>query len=443
MFWMQLLIVLVALAVGARLGGIFLGIAGGLGLALLVFGCGLAPSSPPIDVMLIITSVIVAASTLQVAGGMDFLVSVAERILRANPRHITFLAPMVCYLFTFMAGTGNIAFALLPVIAEVSKDTGVRPERPMSISVVASQQAITASPVSAAMAALVALLSPLGVGMGQIMLVCVPATLIGCLLGALSVCRRGVELKDDPEYQKRLAAEGLNAASVAAQHKDLKEKKFDFSAKLSVALFVLGAAVIVLFGTIPQLRPTFMIDGKLVTLSMTHAIEIIMLVVAGIVVLCCKTRVSDIAKCSVFEAGMTGVICIYGLAWMGDTLITAYLPEIKLLVQNFVQAHPWTFAIGLMAVASVVLSQAATTRLLYPLAIALGLPPVALVASWPAAGCLYVIPTYATIVAGVAFDSTGTTKIGKFVINHSYLIPGMVTTISSVALGFVIASFVL
>lgn len=228
MFWMQLLIVLVALAVGARLGGIFLGIAGGLGLALLVFGCGLAPSSPPIDVMLIITSVIVAASTLQVAGGMDFLVSVAERILRANPRHITFLAPMVCYLFTFMAGTGNIAFALLPVIAEVSKDTGVRPERPMSISVVASQQAITASPVSAAMAALVALLSPLGVGMGQIMLVCVPATLIGCLLGALSVCRRGVELKDDPEYQKRLAAEGLNAASVAAQHKDLKEKKFDF-----------------------------------------------------------------------------------------------------------------------------------------------------------------------------------------------------------------------
>lgn len=439
MFWLELAIVLCALALGARIGGIFLGIAGGLGLGFLVFVFGLVPSAPPIDVMLIITAVIVAASVLQVAGGMDYLVHVAEKILRSNPKHITFLAPLVCYLFTFMAGTGNIAFALLPVIAEVSRETGVRPERPMSISVVASQQAITASPVSAAMAALVALLSPLGIGMGTIMLICVPATLLGCLLGALSVCRHGVELAEDPEYLRRVK-EGLFEAKESSSQVQFQAKP---GAKLSVLIFVLGAAVIVLFGTIPALRPTFLVDGATQTLSMTHIIEIVMLIVAGIITLICKPNVDCVAKSSVFQAGMTGVICIFGLAWMGDTLISAYLPEIKVMTQNFVQAYPWTFAIGLMCVASVVLSQAATTRLLYPLAIALGLSPLTLIASWPAAGCLYVIPTYATIVAGCAFDSTGTTKIGKYVINHSYLIPGLVTTVASVAIAFAIGSAVI
>lgn len=438
MFIVELLVVLVALALGARLGGIFLGIAGGMGLAVLAIFCGLAPSSPPVDVMLIITSVIVAAASLQVAGGMDFLVNIAEKILRANPKYITFLAPMVCYVFTIMAGTGNIAFALLPVIAEVSRETGVRPERPMSISVVASQQAITASPVSAAMAALIVLLTPLGIGMGQIMLICIPATVLGCLLGALVVIKKGPELNEDPEYLKRLA-EG--AIAPVAKHD--QNKQFSSTAKLSVGLFLLGALIIVLFGTIPALRPVYHVGAKTVTLSMTHIIEIMMLVVAGAIVLICKPNIDKIAKSSVFQAGMTGVICIYGLAWMGDTLITAYLPQLQESCKAFFQDYPWSFAIILMAVASVVLSQAATTRLMYPLAIALGLSPVALVACWPATACLYVIPTYATIVAGVAFDSTGTTKIGKFVINHSYLLPGMVTTIASVAIAFAIAPMVL
>ena len=437
MLWIEVLIVIAALALGARIGGIFLGIAGGLGLGVLVFACGLAPTSPPIDVMLIITSVIMAASLLQVAGGMDYLVGIAERLLRSHPKYITFLAPMVCYFFTFMAGTGNIAFALLPVIAEVSRETGVRPERPMSISVVASQQAITASPVSAAMAALVALLAPLGVSMGQIMLVCVPATIIGCLLGALTVWKHGLELDKDPEYQKRLAA-GMIPPVVPHE-----ERKPIPVAKLSVLFFVLGAIVIVLLGTIPSLRPTFLVGGKVVELSMTYVIEIVMLVVAGLVALACKPPIGKVAQSSVFQAGMTGVICIYGLAWMGDTLISAYLPDIKLLAQDFVNTYPWTFAIGMGLVGSVVLSQAATTRLLYPLAIALSLSPAALVASWPASACLYIIPTYATVVAGVAFDSTGTTRIGKFVINHSYLIPGLTTTISSVAIAFAIASVVM
>lgn len=438
MFAVELLVVLVALAIGARLGGIFLGIAGGMGLAVLAIFCGLAPSSPPMDVMLIITSVIVAAAALQVAGGMDFLVGVAEHILRANPKYITFLAPMVCYLFTIMAGTGNIAFALLPVIAEVSRETGVRPERPMSISVVASQQAITASPVSAAMAALIILLTPHGIGMGQIMLVCIPATIIGCLLGALVVLKRGPELADDPVYQKRLAEGAIESVK---KHK--AQKVYPTSAKISVWLFLLGTVIIVLFGTIPSLRPVYHMGDKVVTLSMTHIIEILMLVVAGIIVLVCKPNIDKIAKSSVFQAGMTGVICIYGLAWMGDTLISAYLPQLQEYCKNFFQEYPWTFAIVLMAVASVVLSQAATTRLIYPLAITLGLSPVALVACWPATACLYIIPTYATIVAGVAFDSTGTTKIGRFVINHSYLLPGMVTTITSVAAAFLIAPLVL
>lgn len=433
---LQILIVLAALILGARLGGVFLGIAGGLGLSVLVFVFGLKPTSAPIDVMLIIISVIVAASVLQVAGGMDFLISIAERILRSNPKHITILAPIVSYVFTFIAGTGNIAFALIPVIAEVSRETGIRPERPMSISVVASQQAITASPVSAATAALVALLAPLGVGMGQILMVAIPATLCGVICGAISVYKRGVELKDDPEYQKRLA-EGAIKPVVHAE-----KKVHTKTAKLSVALFLLGTAVIVLMGTIPALRPTFNVGGQVSQLSMTVAIEIVMLVIAAAIVLICRPKVAAITKCSVFEAGMSGVICIYGLAWMGDTLISAYLPAIKEVAQTFIQEYPWTFGLGLMAASSVILSQAATTRLLFPLAIALGLPPAALIAAWPGSSALYIFPTYATNVAGVAFDSTGTTKIGKWVFNHSYMRPGLVTSFVSIAAGFAIASLV-
>jgi anaerobic C4-dicarboxylate transporter-like protein len=437
MFWLQFFVIIIALCFGARIGGIFLGMAGGLGLGVLVFLFNLAPSSPPIDVMLIIIAVVLAAATLQACEGMDYLVQIAERLLRRNPAHITFMAPFVTYVFTFLAGTGNVAFAVLPVIAEVARESGVRPERPMSISVIASQQAITASPISAAMAALIALLATFDVGMGTIMAIAVPATVLGVTAGAIYASHVGKELADDPEFQRRLAA-GLIKPPGTREYKEVTA-----SAKRSVAIFLFGAFLIVMLGTIPALRPDFLVDGKMVKLGMAHTIEMVMFIVSAVMVVVCRPNLDHIVSGSVYKSGLMGVICIFGLAWMGDTLVSNHMPYIRENVQAVVTAYPWLFAVGMMLVSALVLSQAATTRLLIPLGIGLGLPPAVLIASWPAVNGYFIIPSYATLVAGVAFDTTGTTKIGKFVFNHSYMIPGLITCFVSVSVGFAIAYLIL
>lgn len=439
MFWLEFAVVMAAMFLGARRGGVFLGMAGGMGLVILVFLFGLAPSSPPIDVMLIIFAVVTAASTLQASGGMDYLVRLAEYILRKHPQHITFLSPVIAYVFTFMSGTGNVAYSIMPVIAEVARETGVRPERPMAISVIASQQAITASPISAAMAAMVAMMAPLGVSMSMIMLICIPATFIGVLVGALYSSRVGVELEDDPEYQRRLAAGLLPPI----QKKEIVKVTASSEAKRSVALFLLGAVCIVIMGTFPELRPDFVINGKAVKLSMTHTIEMIMLVIAGIMVLTCNVSVDKITGGSVFRAGMMGLVCIFGLAWMGDTFVSNNLPFIKDNVQGIVADYPWTFAFALFGVAALIMSQAATTRALMPLGISLGMPVASMIGVWPAVNGVFFIPNYATVIAGVAFDSTGTTRIGKFVFNHSYMVPGLITITTSVVLALALGNILL
>lgn len=443
MFWIQFAVIIIALCFGARFGGIFMGMAGGVGLGVLVFLFNLMPSSPPIDVMLIIISVVLAAATLQACGGMDYLVQLAENLLRRNPAHITFMAPLVTYIFTFLAGTGNVAFSVIPVIAEVARESGVRPERPLSISIIASQQAITASPISAAMAALVALLATYGpngtaISMGAIMMIAVPSTFCGIMAGAFYASRVGMELADDPEYQRRLAA-GLIQPPGTREVKEITK-----SAKVSVAFFLTGAVLIVLLGTIPSLRPDFITaDGKTVKLAMTHTIEIVMLIVAAIMVTTCRPNLDHIVSGSVFKSGMMGVVCIFGLAWMGDTLVSNHMPFIRENIQAVVTSYPWLFAVGMMMVSALVLSQAATTRLLIPLGIGLGLPPHVLIASWPACNGYFLIPSYATLIAGVAFDTTGTTKIGKYVFNHSYMIPGLITCFVSVTVGFLLGGIVL
>lgn len=439
MFLLQFAVVMLAMFLGARLGGIFLGMAGGIGLAVLIFVFGLAPSSPPIDVMLIIFAVVTAASTLQASGGMDYLVQLAEYILRKHPSQISILAPLVAYVFTFLSGTGNVAYSIMPVIAEVARESGVRPERPMSISVIASQQAITASPISAATAAIVALMAPFNVSMGAILGICIPATIIGVLCGAVYASRVGKELADDPEYQRRLAA-GLIEPVVK---KELHAVTANAEAKRSVALFLLGAVLIVLLGTIPSLRPDFLVDGKMSKLSMSHTIEIVMLVIAGVMVLTCKVNIEKITTGSVFRAGMMGLVCIFGLAWLGDTFVQNNLPLIKSGVQDLVVQYPWTFAFALFGVSALIMSQAATTRALIPLGISLGMPAVALVGVWPAVNGYFFIPNYATLIAGVAFDSTGTTRIGKFVFNHSYMIPGLISTSVAVAAALGLATLIL
>ena len=423
---LQLLFVLAAIIVGARLGGIGLGVMGGVGLAILTFVFGLQPTAPPIDVMLMIAAVISAASCMQAAGGLDFMVKLAERLLRRNPAHVTILSPLVTYLFTFVAGTGHVAYSVLPVIAEVAAETKIRPERPLGIAVIASQQAITASPISAATVALLGLLTGFDITLFDILKITIPATLIGVLVGAFASMRVGKELMEDPEYLRRME-EGL----LEDKHVELNDVKNMFQARLSVIIFIVATLLIVLFGSIPGLRPSF--DGKV--MDMPSLIEILMLSAAALILIISRTDGIKATQGSVFPAGMQAVIAIFGIAWMGDTFINGNITELTGSIEGIVRQMPWLFGIALFVMSILLYSQAATVRALVPLGIALGISPYMLIALFPAVNGYFFIPNYPTVVAAINFDRTGTTKIGKYVLNHSFMMPGLVSTIVAIALG--------
>lgn len=430
---LQLLIVLIAIIIGARLGGIGLGVMGGIGLALLIFVFGLQPTAPPIDVMLMIVAVISAASCMQAAGGLDYMVKLAEKVLRKNPSHVTILSPIVTYLFTFIAGTGHVAYSVLPVIAEVARETKIRPERPLGIAVIASQQAITASPISAATVALLGLLP--GVTLFDIMVITVPATLVGVLVGAFCSMRVGKELLDDPEYQRRvkeglIGDDSVKTADVANANK----------AKWSVIIFLMATLLIVLFGSISELRPTFMVEGKAVMMDMPSIIEILMLSAAALILLFLRIDGIEAVKGSVFPAGMQAVIAIFGIAWMGDTFIKGNIEQLTGSIESIVQSMPWLFGLALFVMSILLYSQAATVRAIVPLGLALGISPYLLIAMFPAVNGYFFIPNYPTVVAAINFDRTGTTGIGKYVLNHSFMMPGLVATGVAITTGMLLVS---
>lgn len=338
-----------------------------------------------------------------------------------------------------MAGTGHIAYSLLPIIAEIATESGVRPERPMSISVIASQQAITASPISAATAALLSaeLLGGTGIELKTILMICIPATLVGVLAGAFVVNFIGTELKDDKEYQRRIK-EGI------LQLKDKsKPTTIDFKkAKIAVIIFIIGVLSIVCFGSVSSLRPSFDVDGTITQLDMPATIEIVMMTTAGLIFLFSKASVDKAVKGNVFLAGMQAVIAIFGIAWMGDTFFNGNLAFFKENIQSVVTAYPFLFAGALFVMSILLFSQAATVRTLYPLGLALGIPPMQLVAMFPSVNGYFFIPNYPTVVAAINFDRTGTTRIGRFVINHSFQIPGFISTIVAVLMGYLLINFV-
>ena len=426
---LQLLFVLAAIIVGARLGGIGLGVMGGVGLAILTFVFGLQPTAPPIDVMLMIAAVISAASCMQAAGGLDFMVKLAERLLRRNPAHVTILSPLVTYLFTFVAGTGHVAYSVLPVIAEVAAETKIRPERPLGIAVIASQQAITASPISAATVALLGLLTGFDITLFDILKITIPATLIGVLVGAFASMRVGKELMEDPEYLRRME-EGL----LEDKHVELNDVKNMFQARLSVIIFIVATLLIVLFGSIPGLRPSF--DGKV--MDMPSLIEILMLSAAALILIISRTDGIKATQGSVFPAGMQAVIAIFGIAWMGDTFINGNITELTGSIEGIVRQMPWLFGVALFVMSILLYSQAATVRAIVPLGIALGISPMMLIALFPAVNGYFFIPNYPTVIAAINFDRTGTTGIGKWVMNHSFMMPGLVATIVSIVIGLLL-----
>ena len=426
---LQLLFVLAAIIVVARLGGIGLGVMGGVGLAILTFVFGLQPTAPPIDVMLMIAAVISAASCMQAAGGLDFMVKLAERLLRRNPAHVTILSPLVTYLFTFVAGTGHVAYSVLPVIAEVAAETKIRPERPLGIAVIASQQAITASPISAATVALLGLLTGFDITLFDILKITIPATLIGVLVGAFASMRVGKELMEDPEYLRRVE-EGL----LEDKHVELNDVKNMFQARLSVIIYIVATLLIVLFGSIPSLRPSF--DGKV--LDMPSLIEILMLSAAALILIISRTDGIKATQGSVFPAGMQAVIAIFGIAWMGDTFINGNITELTGSIEGIVRQMPWLFGVALFVMSILLYSQAATVRAIVPLGIALGISPMMLIALFPAVNGYFFIPNYPTVIAAINFDRTGTTGIGKWVLNHSFMMPGLIATIVSIVVGLLL-----
>lgn len=437
MFLVQFAIVLLCILVGARVGGIGLGVFGGLGLAILSFGFGLKPAGLPIDVMFMIMAVVSAAAAMQAAGGLDYMIKIATNILRRNPKHITFIAPLVTWTFTVLAGTGHVAYSVLPVIAEVSRHSGIRPERPLSMAVIASQFAIVASPIAAAVVAVVAFLEPQGIHLGDVLMVTIPSTLAGILLACVFVNKMGKELKDDPEYQRRL--KDPKYADIFNSTASSTEIEVSKTAKVSVSLFLFGALLVVLMGAMPSLRPVF--DGK--PMGMAHTIEIIMLSIGALIIFTCKPDGTEITKGSVFHAGMRAVIAIFGIAWLGDTLMQAHMAEVKGLVEGLVQTAPWAFAFALFVLSVLVNSQGATVATLFPLGIALGIPAPVLIGVFVAVNGYFFVPNYGPIIASIDFDTTGTTKIGKYIFNHSFMLPGLLSMAFCLVFGLALSNVLL
>jgi len=437
MIAVQFAVVLGAIFIGARLGGIAIGFAGGLGVLVLAL-LGVKPGPMPLDVVSIIMAVIVAIAAMQVAGGMDYLVDLADRILRRNPKYLTFLAPVITYLMTLMAGTGHTAYSTMPVITEVAKENNIRPSRPLSVAVVASQIAITASPISAAVVYFSTILEPEGVDYLELLAVAIPSTFIACMATAgimmtIDKMRGASELSTHPEYQRRLAAGLVNVTG-------RQEREILPGAKRSVLIFLLGLLGVMGYATAISENVGLITDPVMLR---DAAIIAFMLSTAAVIVLACKVKTDDILSASTFKSGMSASICVLGVAWMGTTFVTHNEEAIKTFSSDLLTSQPWTLAIVLFFASALLYSQAATTKALMPTALAIGVGPLAAVASFPAVSALFVLPTYPTLLAAVQMDDTGTTQIGKAVFNHPFLLPGVINIAIAVALGFLFGSLIL
>ncbi|EFE97821.1 anaerobic C4-dicarboxylate transporter [Serratia odorifera] len=444
MITLQFAIIILCLLVGTRFGGMGLGLISGIGLFLLSFVFGLQPGKPPVDVMLTILAVIGCASVLQTAGGLNVMMQYAERLLRRHPQHITLLAPFTTWTLTFLCGTGHVVYTMFPIIADIAIKKGIRPERPMAVSSVASQMAITASPVSVAVVSLVSIIAA-GHGIGkaytllEILAISIPSSLVGVLMAALWSLRRGKDLDNDAEFQARIS-DPEQRAYIYGGTETLLNQRFAKQAYASTLIFFAAIAVVVLLGAFADLRPSFEAKGVLKPLSMNLVIQMMMLIAGAIILMSCKVKPGEIANGAVFKAGMVAIFSVFGVAWMSDTFFQAHMGELKLLLEDVVKSQPWTYAIVLFLVSKLVNSQAAALAAIAPMGLQLGVEPKMLLAFFPAAYGYFVLPTYPSDLACIGFDRSGTTRIGKFIINHSFIIPGLIGVLCSCITGYLLVS---
>ncbi|MBR5706823.1 MAG: anaerobic C4-dicarboxylate transporter [Bacteroidaceae bacterium] len=451
---LQLLIVLAALYVGSRYGSLALGAISGIGLAILVLGFGMKPGNPPTDVIYIIIAAVTCAGIMQAAGGMDWLIQLAEKLLRKHPEHITFLAPLCTFFLTVLVGTGHVVYTLMPIICDISLKKGIRPERPCGVASIASQVGITCSPIAAAVASFVIISNENGFDINnlQVIAVTIPACLCGLMAAALCSYKRGKDLDKDPDFQERKANPKMYKY-MYGETQSLLDQEIDKSAKMSVYIF-LGALLLITLYSFFQIigcdiRPQvgtgkFAADGTEITkpIGMNIIIQIVMITAAALMIIIAKAKPRRAIAGAVWQSGMVAVVAIYGIAWLADTYFSNYLPQMQDGLQGIVSKYPWAISLAFFTVSVLVNSQGAVVVAMLPLAYSLGIPGPVLLGVLPSVYGYFFIPNYPSDIATVTFDRSGTTRIGKYLLNHSFMMPGMVSVIVSTIVATLITKMI-
>ena len=433
---LQLLIVLGALWVGSRYGSLALGAISGIGLAILVFGFSLKPGNPPTDVIYIIIAAVTCAGMLQTSGGMDWMIQIAEKMLRKHPDRITFLAPLCTFFLTVLVGTGHVVYTLMPIICDIALKKGIRPERPCGVASIASQVGITCSPIAAAVVAFVTISNDNGfaISIPQVLMVSIPACLCGLMAAAAASYHRGLDLDKDPQFQKKIA-DPVQRDYIYGSSATTLDKEISQSAKNAVYVFLAALAVIVLFAAVPSLLPSW--DGK--SLKMNLVIQIVMITAAALMIIFCKALPKKAVSGPVWQSGMVAVVAIYGIAWMADTYFSNYMPEIQAMLEDIVKEYPWAIALVFFMVSVLINSQGAVVVSMLPLAYSLGIAGPVLLGVLPSVYGYFFIPNYPSDIATVNFDRSGTTVIGKYLLNHSFMMPGLICVFTSTIVAYILS----
>jgi len=436
---LQLCIVLGALWVGSRYGSLALGAISGIGLAILVFGFGLKPGTPPTDVIYIIIAAVTCAGIMQASGGMDWLIQIAEKLLRKHPDRITFLAPLSTFFLTVLVGTGHVVYTLMPIICDIALKKGIRPERPCGVASIASQVGITCSPIAAAVVAFVSISNANGfdVTIPRVLMVSIPACICGLMAAAAASYHRGLDLDKDPQFLKKLE-DPVQREYIYGGSATTLDKKIDPESKRAVYVFLAALCVIVLFAAFPQLLPAW--DGK--PLKMNVVIQIVMISAAALMIIFCKAQPKKAVAGPVWQSGMVAVVAIYGIAWLADTYFSNYMTEMQQALEGIVAQYPWSIAIVFFLVSVLINSQGAVVVAMLPLAYKLGIDGPVLLGVFPAVYGYFFIPNYPSDIATVNFDRSGTTVIGKYLLNHSFMMPGLVSVITATIVAYILTTII-